>query len=104
MIQFILQVKCEDGEDGTQNYLVLQPLYRYFKSVIGIGSVDYIYFWKSNESSDEKVTDPTTSDCSLNLQLSCFGTKARVEFRESCLNQDKITYTHRKLLHFSWDK
>ena len=97
-------MKGEDGEDGTQNYLVLQPLYWYFKSVIGVGSVDYIYFWKSKGSSYEKITDPTKSDYSLNLQLSCFGTKARVEFKESCLNQDKITYTHRKLLHFSWDK
>ena len=25
-------------EDGTQNYLVFQPMYRYFKRVSGVGS------------------------------------------------------------------
>ena len=34
-------------EDGAQNYLVFQPMYRYFIRTAGIGSGDYIYFWKS---------------------------------------------------------
>ena len=31
-------------EDGTQNYLVFQPICRCFKRVISVGSGNYIYF------------------------------------------------------------
>ena len=31
---------------GTQNYLVFQPTYRYFK-IAGVGNGSYIYYWKS---------------------------------------------------------
>ena len=34
---------CFDG-DGTQNYLVFQPIYRYFKKIAGVGSGNYISF------------------------------------------------------------
>ena len=60
-------------------------MYRYFKRVIGVGTGNCIYFWKSKWLSDENITAPTTSDYSLNLQLSYLGTKARLEFRGSCL-------------------
>ena len=46
--------------------------------------------------SDENTTAPTTSDYSLNPQLSYLGNKTRVEFKGSCLKQDKIVYTHGK--------
>ena len=49
--------------------------------------------------SDENITAPTTSDCSLNPQLSYSGTKTRVEFKGSCLKQNKITYTHGKIVN-----
>ena len=32
------------GEDGTQNYLVFQPMHRYFKRIAGVGIGNYIYF------------------------------------------------------------
>ena len=32
------RVKSHFEEDGTQNYLVFQPVYRYFKRVAGVGS------------------------------------------------------------------
>ena len=70
--------KSHFEEDGTQNYLVFQPMYRYFKRVIGVGSGNYIYFGKSKELSDENITAPTTSYYSLNPQLSYFGTKTKV--------------------------
>ena len=75
-------------EDGTQNYLVFQPMYRYFKRVIGVGSGDCIYFWKSKGLSDKNITALNTSDYSLNPQLSYFGTKTRMKFKGSCLKQD----------------
>ena len=74
-------------EDGTQNYLVFQPLNKYFKV---IANTKYIFLWKSEGLSDENITAPTTSDYKLNSQLSYFGTKTRVDFRGSCLKQDKI--------------
>ena len=42
-------------EDGAQNYLVFQPMYRYFKMIAGVGNGSYIYYWKSRELSDEKI-------------------------------------------------
>ena len=47
--------------------------------------------------SDEKIIAPTTSDYSPNPQLSYLGTKTRLEFKESCLKQDKNTYDHGKV-------
>ena len=50
--------------------------------------------------SDENITAPaTTSDYSLNPQLSCFGSKTKVEFKGRCLKVDKITYTHGKIVN-----
>ena len=36
-------------EDGTQNCLVFQPIYRYFKRVAGAGTGNYIYCCKSKD-------------------------------------------------------
>ena len=36
--------KSHFEEDGTQNYLVFQPIYRYFRRIIGTGSGNYIHF------------------------------------------------------------
>ena len=71
----------------------------YFKRVVGIGTDNYIYFWKSKELSDKNITDPTTNDYGLNPQLSCLGTKTRLEFKGSCLKQDKITLNHGKVVN-----
>ena len=91
--------KSHFEEDGAQNYLVLQPMYRYFKRIGGVGTVSYISFWKSNELSDENIIATTTSDYVLNPQLSYLSNKTRVEFKKSCLKQDKITYTHVKIVN-----
>ena len=34
--------KSHFEEDGTQNYLVFQPMYRYFRKIISVGSGNYI--------------------------------------------------------------
>ena len=47
-------------------------MYQYFKRGIGVGSGNYIYFWKSNGLSDKNITAPTTSDFNLNPQLSWY--------------------------------
>ena len=53
--------------------------------------------WKSKELSDENIAAPA-SYYSLNPQLNYLGNKTRVEFKGSCLKQDKITYTHGKIV------
>ena len=45
-------------EDGTQNYLVFQPINRYFKV---IANTDYVSSWKSKGLSAETIKSPTTS-------------------------------------------
>ena len=50
--------KSHFEEDGTQNYLVFQPMYRYFKGVLGFVTGNYIYIWKSRGLSDENITAP----------------------------------------------
>ena len=74
-------------------------MYRYFKKIFGVGSGDYIYFWKSGGLSEESINSPVTSDYSLTPKLSYFGTETRVEFNGSCLKQDKITYTHGNIVN-----
>ena len=59
-------------EDGTQNYLVFQPIYRYFKVNTIINIVDYILSWKSKGLSAESLKSPTTSKNSLNPELSYY--------------------------------
>ena len=91
--------KSHFEEDGVQNYLVFQPIYRYFKRVIGVGTDNYIFFWNSKGLSDENMTTATTSDYKLNPQLSYYGTKTKVLFDASCLKQDKVTFNHGKVVN-----
>ena len=37
--------KSHFEEDGTQNYLVFQPIQRCFKTVVGVGNGNNIYYW-----------------------------------------------------------
>ena len=80
-------------EDGTQNYLIIKPIYRYFKRFAGI------FFWKPKGLSDENITALTTTNYSLNPQLSYPVTKTRIEFKRSCLKQDKIMYDYGKVVN-----
>ena len=91
--------KSHFEEDGTQNYLVFQPMHRYFKRVSGAGCGNCIYCWKSKGFSYENITAHSTTDCSLNPQLRYFVAKRKVEFKGSSLKQDKITYDHGKLVN-----
>ena len=88
--------KSHFGEDGPQNYLVFQPMYRYFKIVT---NTDYISLWKSKGLSYESIKPPTTSHNNLNPALNYYGTKIRVKITGSCLKQSKISYNHRKVVN-----
>ena len=62
-------------EDGAQNYLVFQPVQRYFKRITGVGSGNYIYFWKSKGLSDNRLNSNAASNHSIIPELSYYGTK-----------------------------
>ena len=62
MIQVIFFGKIHFEEDGTQNYLVFQPMNKYFKV---IADKKYVSSWKSKGLSDESIKPPATSDNSL---------------------------------------
>ena len=83
-------------DDGTQNYLVFQPMYRYFKK---IGNTNRISSWKSKGLSDESIKTLSARNNILNPSLSYIGTKTRVKFNRSCLKQDKIKFTHEKAVN-----
>ena len=44
-----------DGDDGMINYLVFQPMYKYFKRSVK-GSTTYISSWESKGLSNEKIS------------------------------------------------
>ena len=88
--------KSHFGEDGTQNYLVFQTMYKYFKMIT---NTDYISSWKSEGLSAESIKPPTTSDNSLNPALNYYCTKTRAKFTGSCLKQSKISYNNGKVVN-----
>ena len=65
-------------DDGTQNYLVFQPVSGYFKMVTNTSKVTA---WKSKGLSDGSIKPPLTSDNSLNPGINYFdNARIRVKF------------------------
>ena len=87
--------KSHFEEDCTQNYLVFQPMYRYFKT----GSSYHISSWTSKGLPNESITPFSASNNFLTPSLNYLGNKIRVKFSGSCLKQDKVTYTHGKIVN-----
>ena len=87
--------KSHFEEDGTQNYLVFQLMYRYFKRIAGVCNGNYIYYWQSKELPDERFNYIKTPNHSIIPNLGYYGTKTRVEFNGSCLKQDNVTFNHK---------
>ena len=80
--------------DDTRNYLVFQPINRYFKVT---ANTDYVSSWKSKLLSAVSIKPPTAPDNSLTPVLNYYGTKTGVKFVGSCLKQRKSSYTHGKV-------
>ena len=83
-------------EDGTQNYLVLQPINRYFKV---IANTLYISSWRSKRLSGETIKPPVQSDKSLTPLIDYLANKIRLNFSGICLKQPKPQYTHEKIVN-----
>ena len=78
-------------EDGTQNYLIFQPIRRYFQKI----NTKYISSGKSKGLSDEVITLYATSDNSLTPLIDHYGIKERLNLNRSCLKQsNKFTYDY----------
>ena len=45
------------------------------------------------------IKPPATSDYKHNTKVNYYGTKTRLEFRGSCLKQDKSTFNHGKIIN-----
>ena len=62
--------------------------------IAGVGSGNYIHFWKSSGLSDERINSIIASNYSITPELNYYGSKIRVKFNGSCLKQDKATDSH----------
>ena len=81
---------------GTQNYLVFQPIFRYFKN---IGNTYNISTWKSKGLSDEIIKSPATSGNSLSPSLNYIDFRLKIKFDGQCLKQDKVTFNHKTIVN-----
>ena len=87
--------KSHFEEDGTQEYLVFQPMQRYFKRIAGVGNGNHIYYWKSKGLSDERINSIKTSNYGITPYLIYYNTnKIRVKFDGSCLKQNPGSLLH----------
>ena len=92
MIQVILLVKIIFEEDGVQNYLVFQPIRRYFKIKC---NTKFISSWKSKGLSDEIIKPSASSDNSLTPLIDRYDSKVTVKFNKGSLKQsNKLTYSY----------
>ena len=74
-------------------------MYRYSKRIAGVVSSNYIYFCKSKGLSDERLDSIAASNHKITPELSFYGTKIILELHGSCLEQDKVTYNHGKIVN-----
>ena len=84
--------KSHFEEDSSQNYLVFQPLFRYFKLNLKTGGT--ILSWKSKRLSDETIEQPSTSNIGPIPDL--YAGKFRVKCIGRYLKQANVSCTHRK--------
>ena len=71
-------------ESEKPNYLIFQPLSKYFKL---IDNTKYISSWESKGLYNEAITPYATSDNSLTPHIDHHNAKIRLKFNKSCLKQ-----------------
>ena len=82
-------------DDGTQYWLVFQPIYNYFEI---IPATNIILSWKSMGLSDETIK-PLKPHTVLDPELSYVVNKTRVKFNGGCLTQNKIIFYHKNIVN-----
>ena len=73
--------KSHFEEDGSQNYLIFQPMYKYLKTS---DSSDYVLSWASKGLSNEYIKPPSAPNYFLKSTLNYLGLKTRIKFSGSC--------------------
>ena len=86
--------KSHFEDDGTQNCLVSQPVYKYFEIT---PTTNIILSWKSKGLSDETIKAPRPHTV-LASEVSYVGNKTRVKFNRRCLAQNKTIFYHKKVV------
>ena len=89
------------GHDGTQNYLVLHSMNKYFQKIVNTKKISS---WACKALSDKKISSIKTSEYNLNPKLKYLNGSMRLEFTGNCLKQDKATYTHGAILKIYYFK
>ena len=79
-----------DSDDGAQNYLVFQPMRKYF--ITSVKDSTYVSSWESKVLPNEKISSIITPNYNRAPSLAYDNVKIRLKFLGSLLKQDKITY------------
>ena len=83
--------------NGAQNFLIFQPTLNTFTVTAGL--LESIKAWQCRGLPNGKIRSPITVDKSIYPRLKWYSSKKRVEFKWSCLKQDKPTFTPKKLMN-----
>ena len=84
------------GGDGTQNYLVFQPMHKHFETFAKNNST-FIYSWESKGLSNEKISSINTSSFNSSPIFAYDNARIKVNFNRDFLKQDDLaTYNHGK--------
>ena len=82
-----------NSDDGSQAYLIFQPVRKYFKTDNNSG---YISEWKSKGLSNKSIKPLNVENNNLTPQMNYYSYNLRVRFSGSCLQQSKIDYSNKK--------
>ena len=78
-----------------QNYLIFQPIQRYFKRIVNVGNDNYVYCWKSRGLSDDSINSIKIFDYGITPYLSYYDiNRIRVKFDGGCIKQDRASLLH----------
>ena len=79
-----------NSDNGTQNYLVFQPMYKYFKTSVKC-STTYVSSWESKGLSNEKISSISKPRYNQAPSLAYNNVRIKSAFVESLLKQGQIT-------------
>ena len=82
-----------------KNYVLFQPIHKYFKTFAGVCNESYIFYLKSKGLSDERINSIKTPNHSITSNLNYYGTRTRAEFNGNCLKQGKVTFNDGKVVN-----
>ena len=92
-------LRCLLGEshfedDGSQNSLACLAVHKYFKKIV---DTNHILAWISKGLSNESIKPPESSNNNPAVAKNYIDSK--IKLNESCLQEDKITFKHKKVVN-----